>query len=259
MKATILNRKWLFLLFFPLLLLPACEEDPELPNGTKPEILIGRWKGKPREFNLKFHGICYDIYEFTPTKAHITEQQYQQNREGRYQYVENVVWDYYDWSYDGSSIHQAYKNTKTKGIRSKSVQQITTDSIVINGRTFYRIDEDRDFIFPGGTKPEFLLGKWQSDTIQVSREEYYCNVYEITPKELNFTVNHFRKTPEMKEFQAIGTENNTYRDWIVVNYEYYDRLYRLEEEEDGIFIAWTELIKDSLDEICLGRKYYRIK
>jgi hypothetical protein len=86
----------------------SCEEEEKLP-GTKPEILLGKWRG---EYEASFMAAptryLIKTYEFTSGGGSIKTVEYFPNED---RYEDDYTLYFTDWSYDGTEIHFLQKRS----------------------------------------------------------------------------------------------------------------------------------------------------
>jgi hypothetical protein len=119
----------------------SCQEEEKLP-GTKPEILLGKWRG---EYEASFMAAptryLIKTYEFTSGGGSIKTVEYFPS-EDRY---EDYHTHYFtDWSYDGYSLHFIYKKGGYTNPWSYDVSELTPDYFILDtgiAKTYYKIVE----------------------------------------------------------------------------------------------------------------------
>jgi hypothetical protein len=94
---------FIFLIVCPLWLYSSCQDDEDKLTGTKPAILLGKWRYE------------HDSYFFFTPVRHLIETYEFTSRGGTLEVIEyfpeedkykDVYTSYYtDWSYDGSEIY----------------------------------------------------------------------------------------------------------------------------------------------------------
>lgn len=140
MKATILNRKLFFLLFFSLLLFSACEDEfAKLPVGTKPEILIGKWKSEPSaSYWHAFTKAVSTTYEFKTNGGYMIEDWFSTYDDSHISC--DTVLFFTNWVYDGDAIWLQRKGREGTTLWTWAIKEITSDSVVLRGDKCYRIE-----------------------------------------------------------------------------------------------------------------------
>ncbi len=128
---------FIFCMLCPLWACSSCDDDEDKLPGTKPEILLGKWE---TSYDLYWTATVRNVvetYEFTKsggTNTYVTTYTYPVD----YKPVDTLVLHFTNWSYDGKDIHFFYKKNSYSESWIKSIPNLTSDSILLGGRTFYR-------------------------------------------------------------------------------------------------------------------------
>jgi|GEM_PF-6312395 len=207
----------LFLLlavFLPLLFFTSCDDDDDmkLPDGTKPEALIGKWKS-PLSHYIASDLSYYKIYEFTPEELLVITEEYEWIRsEQEYHYC-SADTARNKWTYYEEKIYLLEKWNKSTFFGSIPLNEVAQDYIRISGTTYYHSDRNDNMKMPGGIKSELLIGTWQSAMLSISSnsEYYYRKTYDFTTDKLYVTIDNYKKESEEEYIYINSDISNLYR------------------------------------------------
>jgi hypothetical protein len=131
---------FLFLMISPLWACSSCQDDEDKLPGTKPEILLGKWRGEyvVNSFLVPIRSII-ETYEFTSGGGYIKKVNYYH---GEDRYEDYHTHYFTDWSYDGHTLHFIYKKGGYRNPWSYDVSELTPDYFVLDtgvATTYYKV------------------------------------------------------------------------------------------------------------------------